>query len=44
MLIVRHVTRASDGRITSAWDNVDQRVYGIKAKSITLNGTTSPSW
>ena len=38
MLIVRHVTRASDGRITSAWDNVDQGVYGMKAKSITLNG------
>ena len=38
MHIVWHVTKASDGRITSAWDNVDQGVSGIKAKSITLNG------
>ena len=36
--VLWHVTKASDGRITSAWDNVDQGVYGMKAKSITLNG------
>jgi len=36
--VLLHVTEAADGRITSAWDNVDQGVYGIKAKSITLNG------
>ncbi len=34
-----HVVKASDGSITSTYDNVDEGVNGIKVKSLTLNGS-----
>jgi len=35
--IAWHVVKADDGRITSTFDNIDQNLYGIKAKSTTLH-------
>ena len=34
-----HVVVASDGTVTSTFDNIDENAYGIKAKSTVLKGT-----
>jgi len=33
-----HVTAGPDGSLTSTLDNIDQNIYGIKAKSTTVKG------
>ncbi|MGA9583967.1 MAG: hypothetical protein WBQ95_01500 [Terracidiphilus sp.] len=37
--VVWHVTAAPDGTLTSTLDNVDQNIFGIKAKSTTVKGS-----
>jgi hypothetical protein len=37
--LVWHVVKAADGSVTSTYDNVDQGVFGIKVKSMVLNGS-----
>ena len=36
--LVWHVTAAADGSFTSTFDNLDEAVYGIKAKTTTIKG------
>jgi hypothetical protein len=33
-----HVVKAADGSVTSTFDNIDQGVFGIKIKSVSLKG------
>ena len=37
--IAWHVTAAKDGSLTSTLDNIDQGIFGIKVKSLTLDGS-----
>jgi hypothetical protein len=37
--LVWHVTAAPDGALTSTLDNVDESIFGIKAKSTTVKGS-----
>ena len=37
--LVWHLTAAADGTFSSTFDNIDEGVYGIKAKSTTIKGT-----
>jgi hypothetical protein len=37
--LVWHVVKAPDGGVTSTCDNIDQGVFGIKVKSMTLNSS-----
>jgi hypothetical protein len=37
--LVWHVTAAADGSLTSTFDNLDEGVYGIKAKTTTVKGS-----
>jgi|HubBroStandDraft_6_1064221.scaffolds.fasta_scaffold83946_2 hypothetical protein len=37
--LVWHVTAAADGTLISTFDNLDEGVYGIKAKTTTLKGS-----
>ena len=37
--LVWHVTAAADGTFTSTFDNLDEGVYGIKAKTTTIKGS-----
>lgn len=37
--LVWHVVKAAGGSVTSTFDNVDQGVFGIKVKSMVLNGS-----
>lgn len=34
-----HVTAASDGTLTSTFDNIDESIFGIKAKTTTVKGS-----
>jgi hypothetical protein len=37
--LVWHLTAAADGTFTSTFDNIDEGVYGIKAKTTTVKGS-----
>jgi hypothetical protein len=37
--IVWHAVAAPDGTLTSTFDNIDQNIYGIKVKNLTLKGS-----
>ncbi len=37
--LVWHVTTAADGTVTSTFDNLDEGIYGIKAKTTTVKGS-----
>lgn len=37
--LVWHLTAAADGTLTSTFDNLDEGVYGIKAKTTTIKGS-----
>jgi hypothetical protein len=37
--LVWHVTAAADGTVTSTFDNLDEGIYGIKAKTTTVKGS-----
>jgi hypothetical protein len=37
--IVWHVAAAANGAVTSTFDNLDEAIYGIKVKSLSLKGT-----
>jgi hypothetical protein len=37
--LVWHVVKAADGSVTSTFDNIDEGAYGIKVKSMALNGS-----
>ncbi len=39
MRIAWHVTANPDGTVHSAFDNLDEQVYGIKTKSVSVNGS-----
>ena len=37
--LVWHVTAAADGTLTSTFDNIDESIYGIKAKTTAVKGS-----
>jgi len=37
--LVWHVTAAADGTLTSTFDNLDESIYGIKVKTMTIKGS-----
>ena len=37
--LVWHVTAAPDGSLTSTFDNIDESIFGIKAKKTTVKGS-----
>ena len=37
--IVWHAVAAPDGTLTSTFDNIDQNIYGIKVKNLSLKGS-----
>lgn len=39
MHVLWHVVAASDGTVTSTFDNVDEDIMGIKVKTITVEGS-----